>query len=180
VQWEVHLPDHQISRSPDGVPSPVIPMFKGLSGSVPSRAIREFTHPINRSPDRPMGTRVIPSHQCFCFCSWPIANCELLFGLLLNTNYRSRYQLIFSLRGPPMVPLAGAMSPVRSRKRFFIRYQTGSSKMELTKILSVSWVHNLFDAIRKIADWHREYNEERPPISLNYRTPAKLAAVMRW
>jgi hypothetical protein len=40
----------------------------------------------------------IPSHQCFCFCSWPIANCELLFAPLLNTNYRFRYQLIFSLR----------------------------------------------------------------------------------
>jgi putative transposase len=44
--------------------------------------------------------------------------------------------------------------------------------------LSLSWFHNLFDARRKIAEWHREYNEERPHSSLNYRTPAEFAAAM--
>lgn len=44
--------------------------------------------------------------------------------------------------------------------------------------LSVNWFHNLFDARKKIADWHREYNEERPHSSLNYRTPAEFAAAM--
>ena len=42
--------------------------------------------------------------------------------------------------------------------------------------LRVSWFQNLFDARRKIGAWRREYNEERPHSSLNYRTPAEFAA----
>jgi putative transposase len=41
--------------------------------------------------------------------------------------------------------------------------------------LRVSWFTNLFDARRKIADWRKEYNEERPHSSLDYRTPAEFA-----
>jgi putative transposase len=44
--------------------------------------------------------------------------------------------------------------------------------------LRVSWFQNLFDARRKIATWRREYNEQRPHSSLNYRTPAEFAALM--
>src|SRR6202167_6235602 len=36
--------------------------------------------------------------------------------------------------------------------------------------LNVSWFQNLFDARRKIAAWQRDYNEQRPHSSLNYRT----------
>jgi putative transposase len=45
--------------------------------------------------------------------------------------------------------------------------------------LNVSWFQNLFDARRKIAAWRREYNEERPHSSLNYRTPQEFAALVR-
>jgi putative transposase len=41
--------------------------------------------------------------------------------------------------------------------------------------LRVSWFKNLFDARIKIADWRKEYNEERPHSSLGYRTPAEFA-----
>ena len=41
--------------------------------------------------------------------------------------------------------------------------------------LRVSWFQNLFDAKRKIAVWRRDYNEQRPHSSLNYRTPAEFA-----
>jgi putative transposase len=41
--------------------------------------------------------------------------------------------------------------------------------------LRVSWFRNLFDARIKIADWRKEYNEERPHSSLGYRTPAEFA-----
>jgi putative transposase len=44
--------------------------------------------------------------------------------------------------------------------------------------LRVSWFQNLFDARRKIADWRREYNEQRPHSSLNYKTPVEFAAAM--
>jgi putative transposase len=43
--------------------------------------------------------------------------------------------------------------------------------------LNVSWFQNLFDARRKIAAWRREYNEERPHSSLDYRTPAEFATL---
>jgi putative transposase len=42
--------------------------------------------------------------------------------------------------------------------------------------LRVSWFQNLFDARRKIAAWHKDYNEERPHSSLGYRTPREFAA----
>jgi hypothetical protein len=45
--------------------------------------------------------------------------------------------------------------------------------------LAVSWFENLFDARRKIAAWRKEYNEERPHSSLDYRTPAEFAAALR-
>ncbi len=45
--------------------------------------------------------------------------------------------------------------------------------------LNVSWFQNLFDARRKIAAWRREYNEERPHSSLDYRTPQEFAALVR-
>ena len=44
--------------------------------------------------------------------------------------------------------------------------------------LRVSWFHNLFDARRKIANWRREYNEQRPHSSLNYQTPLEFAAAL--
>jgi putative transposase len=43
--------------------------------------------------------------------------------------------------------------------------------------LRISWFQNLFDARRKIATWRRDYNEQRPHSSLNYRTPAEFAAM---
>ena len=45
--------------------------------------------------------------------------------------------------------------------------------------LNVSWFQNLFDARRKIAAWRRDYNEERPHSSLDYRTPQEFAALAR-
>ena len=45
--------------------------------------------------------------------------------------------------------------------------------------LRVSWFRNLFDARIKIADWRKEYNEERPRSSLGYGTPAEFARVTR-
>lgn len=42
--------------------------------------------------------------------------------------------------------------------------------------LRVSWFENLFDARRKIADWRKDYNEQRPHSSLGYKTPAEFAA----
>jgi len=42
--------------------------------------------------------------------------------------------------------------------------------------LRVSWFQNLFDARRKIGAWRRDYNEERPHSSLEYRTPKEFAA----
>jgi len=45
--------------------------------------------------------------------------------------------------------------------------------------LAVSWFQNLFDARRKIADWRKEYNEERPHSSLGYRTPKEFAELSR-
>ena len=44
--------------------------------------------------------------------------------------------------------------------------------------LRVSWFENLFDARRKIADWRKDYNEQRPHSSLGYQTPAEFAAAM--
>jgi putative transposase len=44
--------------------------------------------------------------------------------------------------------------------------------------LRVSWFQNLFDARRKIGAWRKEYNEERPHSSLQYRTPKEFAAQM--
>jgi putative transposase len=44
--------------------------------------------------------------------------------------------------------------------------------------LNVSWFQNLFDARRKIEQWRRDYNEQRPHSSLGYRTPAEFAAVL--
>src|SRR5450755_2533524 len=46
--------------------------------------------------------------------------------------------------------------------------------------LRVSWFQNLFDARRKIAFWRRDYNEQRPHSSLNYRTPAEFAREMSY
>jgi putative transposase len=42
--------------------------------------------------------------------------------------------------------------------------------------LRISWFQNLFEARRIIADWRRDYNENRPHSSLNYLTPAVFAA----
>jgi len=42
--------------------------------------------------------------------------------------------------------------------------------------LQVNWFQNLFDARRKIADWRKTYNEERPHSSLKYLTPQEYAA----
>ena len=44
--------------------------------------------------------------------------------------------------------------------------------------LRVSWFENLFDARRKIADWKKDYNEQRPHSSLGYKTPQEFAAAM--
>ena len=41
--------------------------------------------------------------------------------------------------------------------------------------LNVSWFQNVFDARRKIAEWQKEYNEERPHSSLDYLTPQEFA-----
>ena len=44
------------------------------------------------------------------------------------------------------------------------------------ELLRISWFENLFDARRKIADWRKDYNEQRPHSSLGYRTPSEFAA----
>lgn len=41
--------------------------------------------------------------------------------------------------------------------------------------LNASWFINLQDARRKIASWHRDYNERRPHSALGYRTPFEFA-----
>lgn len=38
----------------------------------------------------------------------------------------------------------------------------------------MSWFQKLFDARRKIGEWRREYNEQRPDSSLGYRTPCEF------
>lgn len=43
--------------------------------------------------------------------------------------------------------------------------------------LNASWFHNLTDAKRKIEQWRKEYNGERPHSSLGYRTPEEYARV---
>lgn len=45
--------------------------------------------------------------------------------------------------------------------------------------LNLSWFQNLFDARRKIAAWQKEYNEDRPHSSLDYRTPHEFASLSR-
>ena len=45
--------------------------------------------------------------------------------------------------------------------------------------LRVSWFQNLFDARRKIGNWRRDYNEQRPHSSLGYRTPSHQASLQR-
>ena len=45
--------------------------------------------------------------------------------------------------------------------------------------LNVSWFQNLFDARAKISAWRKEYNEQRPHSSLNYRTPKEFAAAVQ-
>jgi putative transposase len=44
------------------------------------------------------------------------------------------------------------------------------------EFLRVNWFENLFDARRKIADWRKDYNEQRPHSSLGYQTPREFAA----
>jgi hypothetical protein len=41
--------------------------------------------------------------------------------------------------------------------------------------LNHNWFHTLADAREKIERWRKEYNEERPHSSLNYRTPKAFA-----
>jgi putative transposase len=41
--------------------------------------------------------------------------------------------------------------------------------------LNANWFVNLADAREKIERWRREYNEERPHSSLDYRTPSEFA-----
>ena len=43
--------------------------------------------------------------------------------------------------------------------------------------LRVSWFQNLFDARKKISNWRKDYNEQRPHSSLGYRTPIEFAAL---
>ena len=45
--------------------------------------------------------------------------------------------------------------------------------------LRTSWFSNLFDARAKITSWRKEYNEERPHSSLNYRTPQQFAETLK-
>jgi len=41
--------------------------------------------------------------------------------------------------------------------------------------LNANWFINLQDARRKIASWHRDYNERRPHSALGYRTPSEFS-----
>jgi hypothetical protein len=45
--------------------------------------------------------------------------------------------------------------------------------------LRANWFSNLFDARSKITDWRKEYNEERPHSSLDYRTPKAFAQALK-
>lgn len=45
--------------------------------------------------------------------------------------------------------------------------------------LRVSWFENLFDARKKLSNWRKDYNEQRPHSSLGYRTPLEFAAMSR-
>ena len=44
--------------------------------------------------------------------------------------------------------------------------------------LNANWFINLPDARRKIASWHRDYNECRPHSALGYRTPREFAGTL--
>jgi putative transposase len=41
--------------------------------------------------------------------------------------------------------------------------------------LNANWFTSLNDARRKIEEWRRDYNQERPHSSLGYRTPTSFA-----
>jgi putative transposase len=43
--------------------------------------------------------------------------------------------------------------------------------------LNTHWFRNLWEARRRIQDWRREYNTERPHSSLDYRTPHEFALI---
>jgi putative transposase len=45
--------------------------------------------------------------------------------------------------------------------------------------LNANWFHNLADARAKIGAWRDEYNGERPPSSLGYRTPNEFAEQLK-
>jgi putative transposase len=45
--------------------------------------------------------------------------------------------------------------------------------------LNANWFRNLADARTKIADWRKEYNQERPHSSLGYRTPNEFAEQLK-
>jgi putative transposase len=45
--------------------------------------------------------------------------------------------------------------------------------------LNANWFHNLADARAKIGAWRDEYNGERPPSSLGYRTPNEFAEILK-
>lgn len=47
------------------------------------------------------------------------------------------------------------------------------------ELLRVSWFENLFDARRKISEWRKDYNEQRPHSSLGYQTPKEFAATAK-
>jgi hypothetical protein len=46
------------------------------------------------------------------------------------------------------------------------------------RMLESKLVHNPFDARRKIADWHREYNEERPHTGFELADTGRVYAAM--
>jgi putative transposase len=45
--------------------------------------------------------------------------------------------------------------------------------------LNANWFRNLMDAGAKITAWRDEYNGERPPSSLGFRTPNEFAAILK-
>ncbi|MBV8707230.1 MAG: transposase family protein [Acidobacteriaceae bacterium] len=45
--------------------------------------------------------------------------------------------------------------------------------------LNANWFANLADARSKIVQWKQDYNGERPPSSLGYRTPNEFAEVLK-
>ena len=89
--------------------------------------------------------------------------------LYYGSELTSRHSLSWGLER--RVELAHIL-PDRPIQNAFIESFNGRLRDEC---LNTHWFRNLWEARRRITDWRREYNTERPHSSLNYRTPHEFA-----